>query len=219
MTSEREIPGSIDLPTGGWKVLVLKVPAVTLNTIWRDGQHPVMFGINGELPGPWIDSLTGFLSELDYGNLPEAVGPLPDGARPFECCGFVRGKDRRLLRGIVEDEAFIQAIPMFWCELQHGGRLPPMDGFRRWTNIFDLTRAAQPWFEYRMQGGRSGLQMKKWRPERRSTFEGFVKILSQETDSWLEVRNSHGEVLRLPDERDWALAQERINAHVLEVRT
>ncbi len=134
--------------------------------------------------------------------------------KPFEACGFISGKDRKALRGLAEDDALVHAIPMYFCELREDRSLPPLQGFRRWTNIFDRQREPQPWFQFRMGGGRSGLSVLKWGTEKVSTFMGFITILSQEASSWIEVRNRKGVVLKLPDDAGWKDAKERMSRHV-----
>ncbi|WP_156401109.1 hypothetical protein [Duganella sp. Root1480D1] len=211
--TERKIDGSEEFGPDGWKKLRLETPRMKLNAIWRDGEPPLMFGVEGELDHTWIEGFAKSLQQIDAGQLVGRASALPD-HWPFECCGFVIGKDRKLLRGIEDDDAFVQAIPMFWCELRPDNTLPPLDAFRSWTNIFDMRRSPQPWFEYRMKGGKSGLNVAKWRPERYSTLQGFVRILSAEDSSWLEIKNRHGEILRLPDQEGWSGAEQRVDSHL-----
>ncbi len=155
-----------------------------------------------------------FLDSIDARQVLRGTGVLSVDLKPFEACGFISGKDRKALRGLAEDDALVHAIPMYFCELREDRSLPPLQGFRRWTNIFDRQREPQPWFQFRMGGGRSGLSVLKWGTEKVSTFMGFITILSQEASSWIEVRNRKGVVLKLPDDAGWKDAKERMSRHV-----
>lgn len=216
MKIDREIDDSVDFGSSGWKLIELETPRVTLSVLWCDGDVPLMFGIEGELDRPWTISFTESLKRIEPQEFIGKVCALPNQS-PFECCGFIGGKDRRLLRGVEEDNAFIQAVPMYWCELPPDTMPPPFDTLRAWTNIFDMRRTPQPWFEYRMKGGKSGLNVANWRLERYSTFQGFIRILSAEDNSWLEIRNRHGIVLKLPDQEGWSDAERRVLSHLHSV--
>jgi hypothetical protein len=213
MNIKREIAGSVEFESTGWKLNRLVTPRMTLNVIWCNAETPLMFGIQGDLDRSWALGFIESLKQIEWKQFVGKACALPDQA-PFDCCGFIGGRDRRLLRGLVEDDAFVQAVPMYSCELRADHVLPPLYDFRNWTNIFDLRREPQPWFEYRMKGGASGLSVAVWRPERYAILKVFVRILRVEEAAWLEVKNQQGTVLMLPDANGWDDAELKIDDHL-----
>jgi hypothetical protein len=215
MTSRRlEIPGSSPFEQTGWDLLVLKTPAQTMSTFIGAGDPPLIFGYKGEVDASaTIRALAAFDGVSDLERRIDDCIPLKT-FEVFDYCGFVGGPNRRILRGICEDEDLVQVIPLFACELSEEGRMPPIDRFRRWTDILDMRRAPQPWFQFRMKGDRSGLCVEKWGMEQMSTFEGFIRILSDEPGAWLEVKNRLGSIFSLPNNDGWDQAVAKVRAHV-----
>ncbi|HKD24346.1 MAG TPA: hypothetical protein VKC66_00285, partial [Xanthobacteraceae bacterium] len=68
--------------------------------------------------------------------------------------------------------------------------------------------------QFRMKGDRSGLCVEKWGMEKMSTFEGFIRILSEEAGAWLEVKNRLGSIFSLPNNGGWDRAVAKVRAHV-----
>ena len=209
-----EIRGSSPYEQTGWQLLVLKTPVQTMNAFLRDGEPPLLFGYKGEIDTTaTAHALAAFDAVSDVDRRAEHCTPVRT-FESFDYCGFVSGPNRRFLRGISEDEDLLQVIPMFACELSEEGRMPPMNGFRRWADILDLRRTPQPWFQFRMKGGRSGLNVEKWATEKMSTFERFVGILSEDAGAWLEVRNRLDSIFALPDNEGWNQAVAKVRTHV-----
>jgi hypothetical protein len=175
----------------------------------------MLFAFDGDIDRRLTLAMIAFLDSIDAKQAHCGTGVLSADLGPFDTCGFIVGQDRKLLRGIAEDDTLVHAIPMHSCELREDGSLPPLEQFRRCTNIFDCQREPQPWFQFRMSGGRSGLSVQKWGTEKVSTFQGFITILSQETASWIEVRNRWGAVLKLPDTAGWNSAKDKVSRHVM----
>jgi hypothetical protein len=157
MSSHLEIDGSTDFEGNGWQLVVLKTPRVTLNAFWKDAGPPMMFGFEGDIDRRLTLAMIALLDGIGATKALPGTGIPSADLEPFDTCGFVSGKDRRLLRGLTEDDSFVQAIPMYSCELREDRSLPPLENFRRWTNILDPRRESQPWFQFRMGGGHSGL--------------------------------------------------------------
>src|SRR6266699_3104927 len=137
MRSPLEIPGSSAFENSGWQLFVSKTPRLTSNTFWRDGDPPILFCFEGDIHRGLVLAMIAFLDSVDAKQALRVMGILSANLKPFEACGFISGKDRKILRGIVEDDALVHAIPMYFCELREDGSLPPLESFRRWTNIFD----------------------------------------------------------------------------------
>jgi hypothetical protein len=202
-----------DLP--GWMRLELKTPIATLRTFANEHAPPqLVLGLEGDTDQAFVDRILVVLGSIDLRRETASTFALPAAIAPFDTLGFVRGPERRLLRGILEDDGVLQAIPMYACELTAEGRPPPLANFRSWTNLLSLERAPQPWFHFRMQGRPSGLDVGQWATEGWSTFEDYVDILARDAQSWLEVRNRKGRILRLPDQHGWDCARERVALHV-----
>jgi len=215
MNPTLEIAGFDEHALAGWMRLELKTPATTLQTFANEDAPPqFLLGVEGEADPALVDRILAALDTLDVRRETASGFALPADIAPFDTLGFVRGPERRLLRGILEDDAVLQAFPMYACELTSEGRLPPLANFRRWTDILALDRAPQPWFHFRMNGRPSGLDVAQWGTEGWAGVEDFVDILSRDDPSWLEVRNRKGRILRLPDSHGWDCARERIAAHV-----
>lgn len=215
MNPTLEIAGFDEHALAGWMRLELRTPARTLQAFANEDAPPqFLVGAEGQPDPALIDRILAALDRLDVRRETASAFALPADIAPFDTLGFVRGPERRLLRGILEDEAVLQAFPMYACELTPEGRLPPLANFRRWTDILALDRVPQPWFHFRMNGRPSGLDVRQWGTEGWAGFEDFVDILSRDELSWLEVRNRKGRILRLPDSHGWDCARERVAAHV-----
>ena len=215
MNPELEIAGFDDHTRVGWMTLELKTSAATLRTFANEAAPPqFLLGVQGDADPALVERLLAMLERIDVNRGTGSTFALPAAIAPFDTLGFVRGPERRLLRGILEDDAVLQAVPMHACELTGDGRLPPLANFRRWTNILALDRAPQPWFHFRMHGRPSGLDVQQWVTEAWTTFGDYLAILSQDDQAWLEVRNRKGRILRLSQDAGWDRSGERIRAHV-----
>jgi hypothetical protein len=215
MNPTLEIAGFDDHAIAGWMRLELRTSAAALQTFANEAAPPqFLLGVQGNAYPALVESLLAALGKLDVGRETASAFALPADIAPFDTLGFVRGPERRLLRGILEDDAVLQAFPMYACELTAEGRLPPLANFRRWADILALDRPPQPWFHFRMHGRPSGLDVQQWATEGWPGFEDYVDILSRDDQSWLEVRNRKGRILRLPDVHGWDCARERVAVHV-----
>ncbi|MFL6681777.1 MAG: hypothetical protein ACJ8IK_25790 [Burkholderiaceae bacterium] len=215
MNPTLEIAGFDEHALAGWMRLELKTPATTLQAFANEDAPPqFLLGVEGAAEPALVDRILAALHRLDVRRETASAFALPADIAPFDRLGFVRGPERRLLRGILEDDAVLQAFPMYECELTAEGRLPPLANFRRWTDVLALARAPQPWFHFRMNGRPSGLDAPQWGTQSWAGIEDFVDILSRDDPSWLEVRNRKGRILRLPGSHGWDCARERIAAHV-----
>ncbi|MEO5688539.1 MAG: hypothetical protein ABIR54_14375 [Burkholderiaceae bacterium] len=215
MNPTLEIAGFDEHVTAGWMRLELKTPATTLRSYANASAPPqFLLGVQGDADAALVERLLAQLDKIDVRRESASLFALAAPVAPFDTLGFIRGPERRLLRGILEDDGVLQVVPMYACELTGEGRLPPMPNFRRWTNLLALDRPPQPWFHFRMQGRPSGLDVQQWGTEAWTTFEDYLAILSNDDEAWLEVRNRQGRILRIPDSQDWDGAIARIELHV-----
>jgi hypothetical protein len=218
MNPTLEIAGFDEHEIAGWMRLELKTSAATLQTFANEAAPPqFLLGVQGDADPALVRRILETLDKVDVSRETASAFILPAtiaAIAPFDTLGFVRGPERRLLRGILEDDAVLQAFPMYACELTAEGRLPALANFRRWTNVLALDRAPQPWFHFRMHGRPSGLDVQQWATEAWTTFEDYLAILSNDDQAWLEVRNRKGRILRLSEAPGWDGAHERIEAHV-----
>lgn len=215
MNPTLEIAGFDEHDMAGWMRLELKTSAATLRTFANEEAPPqFLLGVDGDTDPALVDRILAVLGHIDVRRETASAFALPAAIAPFDTLAFVRGPERRLLRGILEDDGVLQVIPMYACELTGEDRPPPLANFRNWTNLLSLARPPQPWFHFRMQGRPSGLDMAQWATEGWPTFEDYIDILARDAQSWLEVRNRKGRILRLPDRHGWDCARERVAAHV-----
>jgi hypothetical protein len=215
MNPSLEIAGFLDHEIAGWMTLELETAASTLLAFANEDAPPqFLLGIEGDPDPALLKRILACLDPAAVARETASAFALPASIPPFDTLGFVRGAERRLLRGILEDDAILQVFPMYACELTADGRLPPLATFRRWAHPLSLDRAPQPWFQFRMHGRPSGLELAQWSSEAWTTLEDFLAILSRDHESWLEVRNRKGRILRLPDGGGWDRARERVETHV-----
>src|SRR5664279_1476733 len=172
MNPTLDIAGFDEHATAGWMRLELRTPGVTLRT-YANASAPPQFvlGVQGDPDPALVEGLLATLERVDVRRESASLFALPAPVGPFDTLGFIRGPERRLLRGILEDDGVLQVVPLHACELTGDGRLPPMANFRRWTNLLALDRGPQPWFHFRMQGRPSGLDVQQWGTEAWPTFE------------------------------------------------
>jgi len=215
MNPTLEIAGFDEHALAGWMRLELKTPAATLQAFANEDAPPqFVLGVEGEADPALVDRILARLDALDVRRESASAFALPAAIAPFDTLAFVRGPDRRLLRGILEDDGVLQVIPMYACELTAEDRPPALASFRSWTNVLSLSRAPQPWFHFRMHGRPSGLEVQQWSTEAWTTFEEYLAILSQDDTAWAEVRNRKGRILRVSSGDGWHGAGPRIAAHV-----
>ena len=163
MNASLEITGFEPHARAGWMTLVLPSPDGTLHVFANEGASPqFLLGVHGDVDGALVDRILAALERVDVRRESADTFALPAQVAPFDTLGFARGDERRLLRGVLEDDGVLQVFPMHACELTADGRLPNLANFRRWTDPLSLQRAPQPWFHFRMHGDPSGLDNPYW---------------------------------------------------------
>jgi hypothetical protein len=215
MNPTLEIAGFDEHALAGWMRLELRTPAATLQAFANEQAPPqFLLGVEGDADPALVERILVMLGSLSVDRETASAFALPAAIAPFDTLAFVRGPDRRLLRGILEDDGVLQVVPMYACELTAEDRPPPLANFRHWTNPLSLTRAPQPWFHFRMHGRPSGLDVQQWTTEAWAAFEDYLAVLSQDDQAWVEVRNRKGRILRVSSEAGWDGAGARTAAHV-----
>jgi len=215
MNPTLEIAGFDEHTLAGWMRLELRTPAATLLAFANEEAPPqFLLGLEGDADPALVERILVQLDSLSVDRETASAFALPAAIAPFDTLAFVRGPERRLLRGILEDDGVLQVVPMYACELTAEDRPPPLANFRHWTNLLSLTRAPQPWFHFRMHGRPSGLDVQHWTTEAWASFEDYLAVLSQDDQAWVEVRNRKGRILRVSSEAGWDGAGARIVAHV-----
>ena len=215
MNVSLEITGFEPHARAGWMTLALPSPDGTLHVFANEDASPqFLLGVHGDLDGALVDRILAALERVDVRRESADTFALPAAIAPFDTLGFARGDERRLLRGVLEDDGVLQVFPMHACELTADGRLPNLANFRRWTDPLSLQRAPQPWFHFRMHGEPSGLDNPYWTLDAWPTVEDYLAILANDDSAWLEVRNRQSRILRISAETGWGDAVARIAAHV-----
>lgn len=199
-----------------WKTSTLKTQAMTLHAVYRVEGMPISFGIKGNINQEFINSMSDFLNSLDSSiftneKICVAVGKVGN----FEACILLPDKNRIFMRGWNEEvSGMMHAFPVFDCELNENGDLPDFDVFRRNVDVFDINRKPEPYFTFKMTGGKSKLKVDKWSRDKFITFLGFVSVLANEESSTLQVRNRYGKILNFSALEDWLDVDSKIKAHL-----
>lgn len=215
MNTSLELAGFEPHARAGWRTLALPSPDGSLHAFASEDASPqFLLGVHGELDAALVDRILDALERVDVRRETASTFALPAAIAPFDTLGFVRGDERRLLRGLLEDDGVLQVMPMHACELTADGRLPNLANFRRWTDLLSLQRTPQPWFHVRMHGEPSGLDTPYWTLDAWHTVEDYLAILANDDHAWLEVRNRQSRILRVSRQTGWDGARERIAAHV-----
>jgi len=188
MNQTLDAAGFLDFERQGWVCCDLGTQASPFIAVASLKLPRLLLGVEGEPDSALIEAILGILENIDFDSKTDEKFAVRARIGRFDTLGFVRGAERRLLRGILDDEGALQVMPMFSCELSPDGRLPPLEDFRRWTNLFSLGREPQPFFHFRMQGRPSHLNVKGWGTERFSTLTTFVGILAVKRHQQLPPR-------------------------------
>jgi hypothetical protein len=210
------IPGSKVYRVPNWHLASEITPASTLHAIYKASGHPLAFGIRAEFDETFAQAMIGFLDSGAHSSIDDGVVVVSCALGRFDACAFLSGKERKFLRGWAgADEKITHAFPIFSCELDSRGQLPPFSLFSRKVDVFDMRRQPEPYFEFKMAGGVSGLRVEAWSAEKYSSLQIFVNILSREEHSRLDVLNRHGQVLTFSQPTDWKDANSKIHDHLV----
>ena len=210
------IEGSERYRDTGWRIVTSVTPASTLHALYKPSEGTVAFGVEGVLDESFVQDMIAFLEETAKDSPENGVLLAPHPVGAFNGCAFLGEKERKFLRGWAgADGDITHAFPVFSCELDGDGRLPPFDRFSRAVNVFDPKRQPEPYFSFKMVGGVSKLRVDKWSTEKYSTLKSFVRVLGNEEHSRLEVRNRRGELLSFASPNDWSNALEKLHTHLV----
>ena len=211
------IVGSKQYGATDWLVVSQTTPSFTLNALFKPVNRPIAFGVKGALSEHFVQEMVAFLDNYDdVANSKEGITIAPASIGAFDACAFLAGAERKFMRGWAEQEHDItHAFPIFTCELDGHGHLPPFNKFSRSVDVFYPMRPPEPYFTFKMLGGASKLRVDSWSPEKYSTLKVFIDVLSNERNSRLDVLNRHGAALSLSESTGWSDAHEKVHAHLV----
>jgi hypothetical protein len=200
-----------------WKTATLETRAMTLHAVYRIEGAPMAFGMKGYLNQDFVHSMSQFLNGLDTPiSTDEKISVVAAKVGNFDACILLPDTNRIFMRGWAEEvPSMMHVFPVFSCELNENGDLPAYDVFRKTVDVFDINRQPEPYFTFKMMGGKSKLNVPEWGREKYKTFLSFVSVLANEESSTLQVRNRHGKILNFPAVEDWSDATSKIEAHLL----
>ncbi len=214
MDQSLEDAGFVNCEKQGWACCDLSTKKSAFLAFASQESPRRLLGVEGKADTVLVDAILAAIDNVDIQARTEETFVVPIGVDRFDSLGFVRGSERRLLRGIIDDESALQVIPLYTCELAPDGQLPPLADLRRWTNLFALDREPQPYYQFRMNGHPSRLKAEMWCMERFATFQSFLHVLAGDESAWIEVRNRHDQVLALSGKEQLTGALEKIRTHV-----
>jgi hypothetical protein len=211
------LPDSKRYSDTNWFFETSRTRVDTLHAFYQPGVSSIAFGLKGTLDDAFVRSLISFLD----GSLWDKVAS--GGARillgkvgGFDGCAVLSDVQRSFLRGWAGAEGEIMhAFPVFSCELDENGSLPPFAQFKRAVDVFSHLRQPEPYFKFKMSDGSPQFTALKWSAVRYSTFQGYIDVLRSAKNSSLEVRNRRGEVLSFSTATGWDNALGRVHEHLV----
>ena len=166
-----------------------------------------------------------FLSAIEAQMLGECFpgdhGLSPRRVSGFDLLGHVSGDQRRFTRGWAHGAGWsnhtrvVHVFPCFACELSAAWSTKRFASVMREFNVSDIVRKPTPYIEIKMRGGKSRLLINKWSHETLTSALIFARILAEEPEGVLEVRNLVGDVIVFSSSDGWHAFEERIAAHAL----
>jgi hypothetical protein len=199
----------------GWHVSSLETPAFAIHAVFRLSTPRVGFGMKGQID---IRLARQLIKSIDESTIPHNSFSTEQLARPvkgFDFIAAICGSDRQFARGWrIDSSDFVHVIPVFPCELTPDNHFP-YERLRRLTDLFDLQRRPEPYFELKLRGGDSQLRVDDWSYATYSELQGFISILQNEPGSELLLRNRQHDILELPVESDdWGDVDSIVAAHL-----
>ena len=218
---------AVSYKRAGWRTASVTTRVSTLHALYRQSDELICFGVDQVGPVRELDSrvVDPFLSAIEAQMLGEGF-PGDHGFSPrrlpgFDLLGHVSGDERRLTRGWANgagwsnDIRVVHVFPCFACELSAAWPTRRFASVMREFNVCDIVRKPTPYIEIKMRGGKSRLLMKKWSHETLTSTLIFARILAEEPEGVLEVKNLVGDVIVFSSGDGWHAFEERITAHAL----
>ena len=211
----------------GWRTASATTRVSTLHALYRQSDELICFGVDQAGPVRELDSrvVDPFLSAIEAQMLGEGFpgdhGLSPRRVSGFDLLGHVSGDQRRFTRGWANGARWsnhtrvVHVFPCFACEMSAAWSTERFASVMREFNVSDIARKPTPYIEIKMRGGKSGLLINKWSHETLTSALIFARILAEEPEGVLEVRNLVGDVIVFSSSDGWHAFEERIAAHAL----
>jgi hypothetical protein len=211
----------------GWRTASRATRVSTGHALYRQYDELICFGVDQAGPVREIDNrvVDPFLSVIEAQMLGEGFpgdhGLSPRRVSGFDLLGHVSGDERQLMRGWAKgpgwsnDIRVVHVFPCFACELSAAWSTQRFASVMREVKVLDIARKPIPYIEIKMRGGKSRLLIKKWSHETLTSTLIFARILAEEPEGVLEVRNLAGDVIVFSSGDGWHAFEERITAHAL----
>jgi hypothetical protein len=210
-----------------WRIASCEVPVSTLHALYRQSGEVICFGVERKPPDRELDKriaselLSAIDAQLLGGGFLGDHGITPCRLSGFDSLGHLSGSERRFTNGWSNgpgwsnDMRVVHVFPCFACELSAAWPTPRFATVVREFAVFDLSRKPSPYLEIKMLGGKSKFLVKKWSWESLTLTLTYARILAQEPEGVLEVRNLQGDVAVFSRTDGWRDYEERITAHAL----
>ena len=221
------IVDAVPHPRAGWRTASTTTQKSTLHALYRQSDEIICFGVSQTGPVRELDSrvVDPFLSAIDAQMLGEGFpgdhGLSPRPVSGFDLLGHLSGDERRFTRGWTNGAGWsnqtrvVHVFPCFACELSAAWSTTCFAFVMREFDVFDIARKPSPYIEIKMRGGKSGLLISEWSHQTFTTALVFAKILAEEPEGVLEIRNLVGDVVVFSSSDGWHAFEERIAAHAL----
>jgi len=213
---------SIPYERAGWRTASSATQMSTFHALYRKYDELICFGVEQAGPVRELDSqvVAPFLSAIETQMLDEGFpgdhGLSPRRVSKFDLLGHV-SKDEPLLTmaGSGWSNRVVHVFPCFSCELSVAWSTQRFASVMREIKVFDIARKPAPYIEIKMCGGKSRLLIEKWSHETLRSTLIFARILAEEPEGVLEVRNLMGNVIVFSGDDGWHAFEERITEHAL----
>lgn len=211
----------------GWRTTSTTTPRSTLHVLYTQSDALICFGVGRAGPVRDLDPgvVDPFLSAIEAQMLGEGFpgdhGLSPRRVSGFDSLGHLSGDQRRFTRGWTNGAGWsdhirvVHVFPCLACELSAAWSTARFVSVMREFDVFDITRKPAPYVEIRMRGGKSGLLIDRWSHETLSMTLVYARILAEESEGILEIRNLVGDIVVFSRSDGWHGFEERIWAHAL----
>jgi hypothetical protein len=205
-----------------WRTASCATRVSTFHALYRKYDELICFGVDQAAPVRALDSrvVDPLLSVIEVQMLGEGFpgdhGLSPCRVSGFDLLGHVSVDEPLLtMDGSGWSNRVVHVFPCFACELSAAWSTQRFASVMREVKVFDVARKPTPYIEIKMRGGKSRLWIKKWSHETLTSTLIFARILAEEPEGVLEVRNLVGDVIVFSSGDGWHAFEERITAHAL----
>jgi hypothetical protein len=212
----------------GWRTASRSTQMSTLHALYHQADEVICFGVGlfgpvRELASPVVAPfLSAIEAQIRGDGFRGDHGLLPCLVSGFDLLGHLSGADRSFTRGWSNapgwpgDTRIVHVFPCFSCELSAAWSTQRFASIMKDLKVFDIARRPSPYIEMKMRGGKSGLSITKWSREPLRSTLTYARILAEEPEGILEVRNLMGDVVVFSRADGWQEYEQRITAHALQ---